>query len=134
MKKIFFVLVAFVAMFAFTSCNNDTVEGQIFDLSYDKGDLGDGDALLYETTYAPIFMEEIGKVAKPATESGRTFMVNATEKKAKADVKAAFDKAAADAQKLNDQRDVKLTGLKVILEHSTASNQNKKEFATYTFK
>ena len=134
MKKIFFVLVAFVAMFAFTSCNNGTVESQIFDLSYEKGDLGNGDALLYETTYAPIFMAEIGKVAQPTTESGRTFMVNATEKKAKADVKAAFDKAAADAQKLNDQSDVKLTGLKVILEHSTASNQNKKEFATYTFK
>ena len=134
MKKIFFVLVAFVAMFAFTSCNNGTVEGQIFDLSYDKGDLGDGDAVLYETTYLPIFMAEIGKVAQPTTESGRTFMVNATEKKAKADVKAAFDKAASEAQKLNDQSDVKLTGLKVILEHSTASNQNKKEFATYTFK
>ena len=134
MKKIFFVLVAFVAMFAFTSCNNGTVESQIFDLSYVKGDLGDGDALLYETTYAPIFMEEIGKVARPTTESGRTFMVNATEKKAKADVKAAFDKAADEAQKLADERDVKLTGLKVILEHSTASNQNKKEFATYTFK
>ena len=134
MKKIFFVLVAFVAMFAFTSCNNDTVEGQIFDLSYDKGDLGDGDAMLYETTYAPIFMEEIGKVAKPTTESGRTFMVNATEKKAKADVKAAFDKAADEAQKLTDKSEFKLTGLKVILEHSTASNQNKKEFATYTFK
>jgi hypothetical protein len=134
MKKIFFVLVAFVAMFAFTSCNNDTVESQIFDLSYEKGDLGDGDAALYETTYLPIFMAEIGKVAQPATESGRTFMVNATEKKAKADVKAAFDKAASEAQKLNDQSDIKLTGLKVILEHSTASNQNKKEFATYTFK
>ena len=100
MKKIFFVLVAFVAMFAFTSCNNDTVESQIFDLSYVKGDLGDGDALLYETTYAPIFMEEIGKVARPTTESGRTFMVNATEKKAKADVKAAFDKAALPLTKL----------------------------------
>ena len=134
MKKIFFVLVAFVAMFAFTSCNNGTVESKIFDLSYVKGDLGDGDALLYETTYAPIFMEEIGKVARPTTESGRTFMVNATETKANADVKAAFDKAASEPQKLNDQSDVKLTGLKVILEHSTASNQNKKEFATYTFK
>jgi len=61
-------------------------------------------------------------------------MVNATEKKAKADVKAAFDKAADEAQKLNDQSNISLKGLKVILEHSTASKQNKKEFCTYTFK
>ena len=47
-------------------------------------------------------------------------MVNATEKKAKADVKAAFDKAADEAQKLNDKSDISLKGLKVILEHSTA--------------
>ena len=134
MKKIFFALVAIVAMFAFTSCGGNTVESQIFDLSFDKGDLGDGDVILYQTTYAPIFIREISKVAQPATEAGTTFMVDATEKKAKSDVKAAFDKAADEAQKLNDKSDVSLKGLKVILEHSTASNQNKKEFCTYTFK
>lgn len=124
--------VALIALAAgLTSCNK--VESQIFDLSYDAGDLGDGTAMAYELTYKPIFIAEIAKVAPPVSESGTTFMLNSTEKKAKADVKAAFEKASELAQKDAGEGSM-YKGLKVILQYSNGSNLNKVDFLEYTFK
>lgn len=134
MKKILFALMACVAMFGFTACN-ETVESQIFDLGYDASALESGDAVLYQLTYEQLFIDEISKVAKPVTESGKTFMINSTETKAKAEVKAAFEAASIAAQKLNDASPVKLTGLKVTLKHSNSKNSgNPADFCEYIFK
>jgi len=134
MKKILFALMACVAMFAFTACN-ETVESQIFDLGYDASALESGDAMLYQLTYEQLFINELSKVAKPVTEGGKTFMINSTETKAKAEMKAAFEAASIAAQTLNDKAAIKLTGLKVTLKHSNSKNpQNPSEFCEYTFK
>lgn len=134
MKKILFALMACVAMFGFTACN-ETVESQIFDLGYDASALESGDAMLYQLTYEQLFIDEISKVAKPVTESGKTFMINSTETKAKAEVKAAFETASIAAQALNDKADIKLKGLKVTLKHSNSKNSgNPADFCEYVFK
>jgi len=134
MKKILFALMACVAMFAFTACN-ETVESQIFDLGYDASALESGDAMLYQLTYEQLFINELSKVAKPVTEGGKTFMINSTETKAKAEMKAAFETASIAAQALNDKAAIKLTGLKVTLKHSNSKNpQNPSEFCEYIFK
>ena len=134
MKKILFALIACVAMFGFTACN-ETVESQIFDLGYDASKLESGDAMLYQVTYEQLFIDELSKVTKPVTESGKTFMINSTETKAKAEMKVAFDAASVAAQKLNDASPVKLTGLKVTLKHSNSKNSgNPSDFCEYVFK
>lgn len=134
MKKILFALMACVAMFGFTACN-ETVESQIFDLGYDASKLESGDAMVYQQIYEPLFINELSKVAKPVTEGGKTFMINSTETKAKAEMKAAFEAASISAQTLNDKADIKLTGLKVTLKHSNSKNpQNPSEFCEYIFK
>lgn len=125
---------ACVAMFGFTACN-ETVESQIFDLGYDASALESGDAMLYQLTYEQLFIDEISKVAKPVTESGKTFMINSTETKAKTSMKAAFEAASIAAQALNDKAAIKLTGLKVTLKHSNSKNPgNPADFCEYVFK
>lgn len=137
MKKIFVNLTAVCLMIfgvGMTSCTNtETLESQIFDLTYDDSNVEQGEITIYQLNYEPIFIQEISKVAKPTIEGGKTFMVNASEKKAKDDVKAAFDAAAKQAQsKAGDPSSIK--GLKVVLKYSTASNQKQVDFVNYTFK
>lgn len=133
MKKLFFALMACVAMLAFTSCN-EKVESQIFDLGYEVGDLGAGTAQLYESTYKPMIIEALSKVAQPVTESETTFMINnSTPAAAKQVMKGAFDNGTAAAQKLAGDESL-LKGLKVTLKHSTASTHQPVDFLEYTFK
>ena len=134
MKKILFALIACVAMFGFTACN-EPVESQIFDLGYDASKVESGDTMLYQLTYEQLFITELSKVVQPASEGSKTFILNSTETKAKAEMKAAFNVASAAAQALNDKADVKLTGLKVTLKHSNSKNpQNPSDFCEYVFK
>lgn len=128
------ILVCMVAMIAgFTSCNQ-TVETQIFDLSFDQGDLKSGEVAAYQLLYEPIFIAEISKVAEKR-ENTNTFLINnSTEKKAKSDVKAAFELATVEAQKVADDAVISMKGMTVILKHSTVSKQTPKDFLTYTFK
>lgn len=136
MKKIFMSLMAIAVMVlaaSLTSCKEE-VESQIFDLTFDGEAVQQGDRMIYQNTYEPIFIEEIDKVAKQAAPDSRTFMVNTSEDKAKADVKKAFDAAAEKAQAKAGKPST-LKGLKVILKYSTVKTaQNPAEFATYTFK
>ena len=136
MRKNIFISLATVCLLAltlcFTSCN-ESVESQIFDLSFDDSAVEQGEIMIYQLTYEPIFIEELGKVAAPVTVGSRTFMVNTTEKKAKADVKAAFDTAAKKAQdKAGEPSSIK--GMKVILQYSNGSHPQPVDFTDYTFK
>ena len=135
MKKIVFAIVACVALLGFTACNNDPVESQIFDLSFDGSKVEEGEIMAYQLTIEPIFIEAINKVAPQASPTSKTFMVNSTEKKAKADVEAAFRSAAAQAQKVSDDATIRATGIKTILKHSNSKNPSSpKVFIEYTFK
>jgi len=116
----------------FTSCN-EKVESQIFDLSYDAGDLGNGTAMSYEQNYKPIIIAALSKVAKPVTEGGTTFMLNTTQGAAQKVMKEAFENGTSAAQKAAGEPSI-FQGLKVILKYSTTSNQTPVDFLEYTFK
>ena len=131
MKKILLALFACVAMLGFNSCS-ESVESQIFDLTYDVSAVEQGEIMIYQQTYQQIFAAEIAKVAKPATETGYTYMINSSEKNAKATVENAFNKAIAEVEKLYVAGSLK--GLKVIVNYSNASNQKAVAWLTYTFK
>lgn len=133
MKKLFFALMACVAMFAFTACN-ESVESQIFDLSFDASATATGNAMLYQMTYEPIIIDALSKVAQPVTEGSKTFMLNSTPTAAKKLVKEAFDGATAAAQKAAGDAPSSIEGIKVMLHYSSGSNQQKVLFAEYTFK
>lgn len=134
MKKIIFALMACVAMFSFTACS-ESVESQMFDLTYDKGDFESGDVMVYQRELQPIFAAELAKVAQQPTETGYTYMINGTEKKAKADIKAAFDKASVAAQEKANTMNLKWTGFKTVVKYSNVSNQREPvEWINYVFK
>lgn len=134
MKKIFMSLmaVAMIAIAAGMSSCSEKVESQIFDLGYEVGNLGSGTATAFELNYKPIFIEEISKVAPEVRDC--TFMLNnSSEKKAKADVKVAFDAAVVKAQERAGQKSI-IEGVKVHLKYSNATNHNPVDFLEYTFK
>lgn len=135
MKKLFFALVACVAMLGLTSCS-ETIESQIFELTYDAGSFESGDIMYYQTKYMPIFDKEIVKVAPRVGEDGYTYMINGkSEKKAKTDVNAAFNEAVKQVEEQYAKDNIiSLEGFKVIVKHSTPTKQNKVEWLTYTFK
>jgi len=133
MKKIFMSMmaVAMIAIAAGMSSCSEKVESQIFDLGYVVGNLGSGTATAFELYYKPIFIDEISKVAPEVADC--TFMLNSSEKKAKADVKVAFDAAVAKAQEQAGQKSI-IEGVKVHLKYSNATNHNPVDFLEYTFK
>jgi hypothetical protein len=135
MKKLFFALVACVAMLGLTSCS-ETIESQIFELTYDAGSFESGDIMYYQTKYMPIFDKEIVKVAPRVGEDGYMYMINGTsEKKAKADVQAAFNEAIKQVEEQYAKDNIiSLEGFKVIVKHSTPTKREKVDFVTYTFK
>ena len=135
MKKLFFALVACVAMLGLTSCS-ETIESQIFELTYDAGSFESGDIMYYQTKYMPIYDKEIVKVAPRVGEDGYMYMINGTsEKKAKTAVQTAFNEAIKQVEeKYAKNNSISLEGFKVIVKHSTPTKQNKVEWLTYTFK
>lgn len=134
MKKLLFALVACVAMFGLTSCG-ETIESQIFDLTYDASGFESGDIMHYQSTYQPYFDLEITKVAPHVGSDGYTYMINgSSEKKAKADVQGAFNAAIKQVEAAAAEDNIKLTGFKVIVQHSTPTKREKVNWLTYTFK
>ena len=134
MKKIFFALMACVALFGLSACS-DSVESQIFDLTYDKADFESGDVMFYQNEIQPVFAAELAKVAKQPTETGYTYMINGTENKAKADIKAAFEKASVTAQERTVTLSHKPTGFRAVINYSNVSSQKQPvEWISYTFK
>ena len=135
MKKLFFALVACVAMLGLTSCS-ETIESQIFELTYDAGSFESVEIMYYQTAYMPIFDKEIVKVAPRVGEDGYTYMINGkSEKKAKTDVNAAFNEAIKQVEEQYAKDNIiSLEGFKVIVKHSTPTKQDKAEWLTYTFK
>ena len=130
MKKLLFAMMAFVAMFAFTSCEKS--ESQIFDLTYDETTGDQAEIMAYQTQYREIFIVELSKVAKPVTESGTTFMIDGQKSSAIKSAKTAFDKAGELAQKKAGDNSI-MKGFKVILNHSVG-NGTPSECASFTFK
>lgn len=131
MKKLFFALVACVAMFAFSSCEKK--DAQIFDLTYDETTGEQAEIMIYQNQYLPIFMEELAKVAKQPTESGRTFLIdNSTESEAKKIMKPAFEAASAKAQQAAGEPSA-IKGFKVILNYQKGDGKSV-EYLSYIFK
>lgn len=131
MKKLFFALMAVVAMLAFTSCEKK--DAQIFDLTYDESTGEQGEIMIYQNQYLPIFMDELSKVAKQATESGRTFLIdNSSESEAKRIIKPAFETAAAKAQQAAGEPSA-IKGFKVILNYQKGDGKSV-EYLSYIFK
>jgi len=135
MKKALFLSIMAVCLMAltagFSSCNQ-VVISQIFDLSFEANGVGDGSVIYYQEAIEPFIYAELAKVVEPA--GGKTFIINTTEKKAKDDMKAAFNIGTQKAQEAASGSIISVAGVKAVLKYSNGNNNTPVEFVSYTFK